>query len=163
MRKLILPATISAILLAALFSLNVFAGGEPLPAAPVKVTGYTFYSTAVVSGTTVNTAPSATSLGVDPAKTGNWNSADVFITTDVATSAQLTATVQFSGDGTNYANAYWYGTDSSGVAVANLYRQVLTADGTAYLRVPIAGDKMRVTLLATGQTTTSVYVVYRNN
>lgn len=164
MRKFIWPASIITLVLAALFSLNVaLAGGEPIPADPAKTTGYTFLTTQVISGTTINTAPSATSLGTDPAAVADWNTADVFVTTQLGPTATLTATVQFAGDGTNYANAYWNEFDSNDTVVAQPYRLVFTVDGTGYLRVPVAGAKMRLSLEATHQTTTSVSVVYRNN
>lgn len=146
------------------------AGGFLLPAAqaeasvtPVskQLTATLYAATAVTGSGTANTAqPKTDAAGRNLADTTGWSVADVFVTTDIATSGTLTATVQFSADGVNWASAdYEYGASSISTQT---HRRVMTADGTEYLQVPIAGQYLRVQMQRSASMTNTVMVVYRN-
>lgn len=146
------------------------AGAFLLPAAqadasvmPVskQLSGTLYPATAGTGAATVySSSPKLDASGRNLASTVGWSVADVFITTDIATSGSLTATVQFSADNVNWASAdYEYG-DSS--IATQTHRRVMTADGTEYLQVPIAGEYLRVSLQRSASMTNTVVVVYRN-
>lgn len=148
----------------------LLAGGFLLPAAqadasvmPVtKQLSATLYPATAGTGaaTVYSSSPRLDAAGRNVASTVGWSVADVFITTDIATSGTLTATVQFSADNVNWASAdYEYGDSSINTQI---YRRVMTADGTEYLQVPIAGEYLRVALQRSASMTNTVMVVYRN-
>ncbi len=107
-----------------------------------------------VSGT-VNTArPNLDAQARDVAKTTGWTTADVFIVANVASGATLTATVQFSADGINWANGeyeYWTGS----VIGTKTQQRVLSATGNKVITLPLAGEYWRVNLLTTGGVVTT--------
>ncbi len=155
-------------LLAAVLLLAVgfgLVGLAPVTAAPVAQDAATFqlvpkvsavrtiFETAQVSGTTTY------SSGTYSVTTG-YGSADVFLVGDLTGTAYLTATVQVSGDGVNWADAdYEYATDST--IATKTHTRSLSADGTEYMTVKLAGSYLRVKIEATGQTTTTVQALYR--
>lgn len=160
----------TAVLLAALLVVALLAGpgrvaavGEP-PSNTVErqLTATLYPATAISDAVTVYSAASVIT---------RWNSADVFVgvdltdTTDVTgtvtASAFLTVTVQLSPDGTNWADAdYEYATDST--IATKAYVRSLSADGTEYMRVPLAGERLRVKIESTQAVTPTVWVTYRN-
>ena len=122
----------------------------------VDVLSATYIATA-----TVNTArPNVDSAGRDVSKTAGWESVDIFVTGAVSGTATLTATAQVSADGTNWTNAnyeYWTGT-----AIGTKTQQrVLSADGTVYMSVPLAGEYWRVSVQTTGGVTATVKATLR--
>lgn len=114
----------------------------------------TLLAATAVSGTVNTGVPNIDSQGRDVAQTAGWSKADVFLLASVASGATLTATVQFSADGTNWANAeyeYW-----TGSAIATKTQQrVFTATGNKVLTLPLAGEYWRVNLLSTGGVVTT--------
>lgn len=111
--------------------------------------------------TTANTAaPNVDTAGRDVSKTAGWGSVDIFVTADISGTGVLTATAQVSADGVNWTNAdyeYW-----NGSAVATKVQQrVLSADGTEYISMPLAGEYWRVNLAATEGVTTTVKATLR--
>lgn len=118
-------------------------------------------SATYIATDTVNTArPNVDSAGRDVSKTAGWESVDIFVTGAVSGTATLTATAQVSADGTNWTNAnyeYWTGT-----AIGTKTQQrVLSADGTVYMSVPLAGEYWRVSVQTTGGVTTTVKATLR--
>lgn len=96
-----------------------------------------------------------------------WNSVDVFVTVDVTGTATLTVTPQVSADGTNFADAYhtyltWTDDATATVTEAD-YQVVMTADGTEYIRLPMAGRYMRAKVEVSGDLTPTITAVTRNN
>jgi hypothetical protein len=161
---------------------------EPAPGTVTQIKTWTFYpATAVTgSGTAYSSSPKRTSTGIDVSRVKDWHSADVFVTVDISGTATLTVTPQFSTDASNWTDAtYDYVADtlvetttvltSTGVTTATstlsssstvtegTYRIVISADGTDYLRVPIAGEYMRVKLAYSGEITPTVTVTLRND
>lgn len=139
-----------------------------LPAAPAAAQAplanhltVSVYAAASISGTTVNTsAPNIDAEARDVSLTTGWKTVDVFVTADVASSGTLTATVQVSADGTNWADAdyeYW-----TGSAIGTRTQQrVMTADGTEVITLPLAGERWRVKLTTTAPVTTTVMATLR--
>lgn len=119
------------------------------------------YPSASISGTTVNTdAPNLDSAERDVSLTTGWTTVDVFVIADVASSGTLTATVQVSPDGTNWADAdyeYWTGSAIG----TQTFRRVMTADGVEVITLPLAGERWRVKLTTTAPITTTVMATLR--
>lgn len=121
----------------------------------VKSRTYTLFDSADVSGvyTTVYSA------GAYSVTTG-YGVADVFLVGDLTGTSNLTMTAQVSADGVNWADSdYEYATDST-IATKTDTRS-LSADGTEYIRVRLAGDYLRVKLQTWGTATAAVQVTYR--
>ncbi len=142
--------------LALLLSLSVMTPTAPASAqAPVssQLTTTVLAATAV-SGTVNTSASNVDAQGRDVALTTGWGKADVFFLATVGSGATLTATVQVSPDGTNWANAeyeYW-----TGSAIGTKTQQrVFTATGNKVLTLPLAGEYWRVNLLTTGGVVTT--------
>ncbi len=181
-------AVLTVLLLAVLVPFAVMADtGEPLPGSITGVGTYTFYPTTVVtgSGTAYSTSPYLY-RGLDVTKVRDFNSADIFVTVDITPSAILTITPQFSADQSNWTDAkYPYVADtlvsttevltSDGVTTATttisssstpteqVYQIVLDADESGYVRVPIAGEYMRLKMERSDNVTPTVKVTLRNN
>lgn len=114
-----------------------------------------------IATATVNTAaPNVDGAGRNVAATAGWEAVDIFVTADVSGTATLTATAQVSADGLNWTNAdleYWNG---SAIATRT-HQRVMSADGTEYMTLPLAGEYWRVNLVATGGVTTTVNATLR--
>lgn len=132
---------------------QVRAVGEPPTTTVTRQLTSTLYpATAISNGTTVYSTAATTT---------RWNSADVFVAVDLTGTAFLTVTVQLSPDGTNWADAdYEYATDSA--IATRTYVRSLSADGVEYMRVPLAGERMRVQIASSGAVTPTVIATYRN-
>lgn len=144
----------------------VLAEGDPLFNNQTKQLTVTLYpATALTSnGTVYSASPRTTVAGRDDSSTNGWTAADVFIKTDIATSGTMTATVQFSPNGTDWATAdYEYATGSTtGLVGTQSHRRVMTADGVEIIRLPVAGEKLRVMIQHTASMTPTIWVTYRN-
>lgn len=146
----------------------LFGGLAMMPAAPAAAQAplanqltVSVYPATSISGTTVNTsAPNVDAEGRDVSLTTGWGSVDVFVTADVVSTGTLTATVQVSADGVNWADAdyeYWTGSAIG----TQTFRRALAADGTEVMSLPLAGDRWRVQLTSTAPVTTTVKATLR--
>lgn len=142
------------------------AEGDPLFNGQTKQLTVTLYpATALTSsGTVYSSSPRTTVAGRDDSSVNGWTQADVFIKTDIATSGTMTATVQFSPNGTDWATAdYEYATGSTtGSIGTQTHRRVMTVDGVELIRLPVAGERLRVMIQHTASMTPTVWVTYRN-
>ncbi len=122
----------------------------------VDVLSATYIATATVN----TTAPNVDGQGRDVSKTMGWESVDIFVTGDVSGTATLTATAQVSADGVNWTNAdyeYW-----TGSAIGSKTQQrAISADGSEYMTVPLAGEYWRVSVQTTGGVTATVKATLR--
>lgn len=151
-KKLLLPL----IIFAAIFAVGFFS----LPAdaqAPVvnQITVPVYGATAVTTGTVTTASPNVDQYGRDVSAAGPYESVDIFFSSDVTGATWVTATAQVSADGVNWANAtqdYWTG---SAIATATKARS-LSADGTTYMNVPLAGEYWRVSIQTTGVATNTI-------
>ena len=152
---------------------------------------YTLYGPTAVTTSTVNTSSPATdAYGRDMSATNGWSVADVFIIADGTGTWSLTATPQLSPDASNWTGANWEyvansftesatttitntgAVTSTSVTVSSLtgsatvstqaHSRTMTSDGTEYMRIPLAGEYLRVQLAVTGAVTPTVKVTYRN-
>jgi hypothetical protein len=142
--------------------------GEPLPGGRPVVATYTLVDArALVTETVYSASPQTVGAGLDVSRVADWHAADIFVTADVSGTATLTATVQFSPDQVVWADAetLYVTWNQTGTATLNTmtYRTVQTADGTTLLRVPVAGEFMRVMMVAGGAVTATVQATLRNN
>lgn len=174
MRKLI-PVSVALLLLVAMLAVFNPAQaqtnpqtGEPAPGAVSLIRAYTFYEATALSGddVTYSSVP-VTVQGEDVTKIGAYYAADVFVTADVSGTGWLTVTPQVSVDGVNWADVYYRAVtfDVSGTITVNRTTQniTLSADGTDYLRIALAGERLRFAIGYTGAITPTVDVVLRNN
>ncbi len=124
-----------------------------LPGTVSNVQAVTIFSSEVIT-----TDQQSTALDISPYQGG-----DLFVTVDVDTDSALTTTLQFSGDGTNFANCYWKATKSDGTFTSNTCQIIQTAGGTSYTRAALAGQYGRLDLDVTGTVTVTAVLVQRNN
>lgn len=144
-----------------------------------KQSTYLLYPTTAISGaaTTYTASPRNVATGLDASQVNGWANVDVFATVDIATSAYVTLTLQYSADGVNWADAdYEYvsntsawdseGITSTATAVTSIETQThvryMTADGTELIQAPTAGEFMRVKIENSASITPTIYVTYRN-
>ena len=162
--------------------------GEPQPGTMQRAVTHTLVDDELlIATTTYSDAPLAVGTSLDVSRITDWHSADVFVTADISGTATLTATVQVSADQVNWADAdYVYATSTADISAAadvsgtvtltatgtsalttQAHQIVLSADGTDYLRVPLAGEYMRVKLeassIATNTVTAPVQATLRND
>lgn len=151
------------LLVLALFgTMQVQAVGEPEPGTVTQVETRAFYGPTALNGVTTYSTYTDTFNGGYVGAVGRYNSADVFLTIDVTGFATGTVVTQLSADGVNWTNAdydYW-----NGSAIGTQpYSRTLSADGTEYMRVPIAGEFMRFQIIAQGTLTPTIRATLRNN
>jgi hypothetical protein len=152
--------------------------GEPPAGTTASIQNYTLVPSTVITedGTTYS----------DAQQFLFWNAVDLFVTADLTTSTEITITAQVSADGTNFADAtYTYAAEtlaettsvvtstdgltasstvsSSSTPTEQTYQIVLRADGTDYIRLPMAGQYLRVSIEASGDVTPTVIATMRNN
>mgnify|MGYP000915271498 FL=1 len=148
-----------------LFALLVLLQPAPTPAAaqpaPSDQLTVDVLSTTYIATATVNSAaPNVDANGRDISRTAGWKSVDIFVAGTVSGTAWLTATAQVSADGTNWANAayeYWTG---SAISTKTQSRS-LSANGTTYMTLPLAGEYWRVSVQTTGGVTATVKATLR--
>jgi hypothetical protein len=163
-KRVVIVTLITMMMLLALSASMVAAdsgSGDPEPARVQSWSSYTFYNAAIVTTGTLNTASPLIRAGIDASRAVQWANADVFVTAAVSGTAVLTVTPQFSNDAVNWASAYW-NTVSSTTVTAQPYRIVLSANGSSYLRMPMAGEYVRFNIANTGYVTATVRVTFKN-
>lgn len=181
--RLIRVAVLAMILLAVLVVPGVWAEGEPGPGTVEGIVTHTYYEAATstagaASGTLYSSAPRRVS-GQDISLVRSFYSVDVFATVDMAGSDVVTITPQFSANQSDWADAdYSYVADnlsqtttvltSTGVTTATsttsqsssitwqTYQTVFSADGTDYLRLPVAGEYLRFKIEYSTSTTSTI-------
>lgn len=166
---------------------SLAAVGEPPTSTVNKMITHTLYPATVLSGSTTaySSATRVDEYGRQVAYTNGWNSADIFVTVDITPTAVMTVSAQVSADQTNWAAAGYdfvsdalaqtttvlttTGTLTSTTSLSNAssmvrqpYRLVFSADGTSVIRVPLAGEYVRVMIEHTDMVTPTVLVTYRN-
>lgn len=150
------PLLAVVMILAALFGLpmGAAADGEPPAGTVQNFETYTLYSQTVI---TTNSTYYSTGQ-----RLAQWNSGDIFIVADVASGASFTVTAQVSPDNTNYADLdFEYGEADS--LETKTYQRLMSADGVEVMRIPMAGEYLRVSIVTTGSVTPTVKVTMRNN
>jgi hypothetical protein len=161
--------------------------GEPQPGTVQGLRGPSLFWEGVIAGsvTTYTTSP-RTQFGTDVSMVWMYHSADIFVTADITPSGRITVTPQLSVDQVNWADAkYTYVADTllstttvistSGVTTATTttamdsavteatYQIVMTADGTDYLRMPVAGRYIRFKIEHSDVVTPTISVLLRND
>jgi hypothetical protein len=159
---------------------------EPQPGTVHGIKGPdVFWNNAVIAGSTVTyTSAPKTVYGSDISLVWLYHSADVFVTADISPSSRITITPQFSVDQSYWTDAtYTYvadtlaqtttvvtstGTATSTTAMSSavteaIYRIIMTADGTDYLRVPLAGKYVRFKIEHSSTVTPTIKVMLRND
>ena len=141
---------------------SVIAAPSIQPTAPRSAT---FYGpTAVTTGTTYSAAP-LTVQSEDFARTTNFSTADVFVSTGANSTGSLVVTVQVSPDEITWADANQviYPFDATGVATATVVPYSVSLSGVAagVVTAPLAGEFVRVKVVATGAVTPTVKVTLR--
>lgn len=164
--RLLITAMLAILLLGLLVAPGVFAeNGEPLPGTVNQTATYTYYPGVELSGaSTVYSAAPRTISGQDASDVRKWNAVDLFVTADISGTKIITVTPQFSADQANWANATY--TVVSGTTPSEItYQIILSADGTDYARLPIAGQYMRfaIAYYGSGTVTPTVMATLRNN
>lgn len=154
---------VAALLMVALLGAPQLMQAEDISEMPVsKQITYTLYEpSAGISSAAQTSAPATDAYGRNMAATNGYALADVFVTADVGSSAVLTATVQVSADQSNWANADYEYATSSAIATQGFVR-TLSADGTEYMRIPLAGEYLRLSLTVSGTVTPTIKITYRN-
>ena len=140
--------------------------GDPQNGKPINWTSQTFYSAQLTTTGTSYTGSPLTKQGTDVSRITSWSVAEVFVTADVSGTATITVTPQLSNDAVNWTDAYYmYLSNSSTTSTAvvtgtagmtattttvnattptqRIYQMTLSADGTSYKRVEMAGDYLR--------------------
>lgn len=153
---------------------------EPQPGTVESIATYVYLpETTAITGTTYTDAPRVTAGGVDVSRISDWHAVDVFVTGDLTGAGWLTVTAQVSADQINWADAAYDYVAQSGTVVnsgavtsttttassivAQPYRIILTADGTDYLRLPLAGEYLRFKVERTGTIEATILATLRNN
>lgn len=163
MKRLFLVALLLMLGAAVVVNVTPQAAAQDVFVQPVTVQRtYTIYGpTAVTTGTVNTDSPNLDEYNRDMALTTGFGVADVFVAVDGTGTFTATSTVQVSADGSNWATAdYEYATDSA--IATQSFARTQTADGTEYMRVPLAGERLRVQIAVTGAVTPTVWVTYRN-
>lgn len=129
------------------------------------------------AGTAYTSSPREISPGVDASAVAGFANVDIFATVDISDTGNVTLTVQFSADGTNWADyTYAYASNTStwsseGITstatastaiAAQTPKLYFAADGTQLLSVPTAGEYVRVKMERNATMTPTIYVTYRN-
>lgn len=162
--RLIVTFLLALTLLTALVVPGVLAdNGAPQPGTVTLTSTSILYPAAALSGTgTVYSAAPRIVSGQDVSQVRRFNSADVFVTADISGTAVITVTPQFAPDQSGWADAHY--TVISGTTATNLdYQVVLSADGSDYVSVPVAGEYLRVKIEYSGVVTPLVQTTLRNN
>lgn len=141
---------------------------EPTPGTVSRSATFTFFPTTVLAGTTTVLTDSPYVVGAnDITRVGSWHSADVFVTGVLTPTGVMTVTALLSADQTNWADATYrtVAVDDSGDAAVTtqVQRLVLEADGTQYMRIPLAGEALKFRIEKSGTVTPTIVVTLRNN
>lgn len=159
---------VAALLLVVVLLVSIGGPAQAQERAPAvtKQSTYLLYPTTAISGsaTTYTASPRNVATGLDASKVNGWANVDVFATVDIATSAYVTLTLQYSADGANWADAdYEYATgNTTGTVATKTHVRYMTADGTELIQAVAAGEFMRVKIENSASITPTIYVTYRN-
>lgn len=162
--KLFHAAGLALALLLVLVAAVAASVSAPQPGTVARAVSYTFIPETVLDGsaTAYSETPRVVS-GEDVSRITPWHSADVFVTGDVTPTHRMTVTAQLSVDGVNWADAIYYLADSDGDPVAQTYALYFTGDGTQYMRIPLAGERLRFRIEKTSTVTSMIQVTLRND
>lgn len=146
------------------------ATGQTTIGKPKSQPTYTLLSpTRLVSGTLYTSSPRRDASGLDMSDTNLYAGADVFVSAAMEEGASLVAQVELSPDRVNWVPVRYETTgynDDGETVVRTLppLQRELAYDGSAaeYFMIVLAGQYLRVRLDATGVTTPSVRVTYRD-
>jgi len=152
--------------------------GEPQPGTVRGLGGpHTFYVGGVLTETTYTASPRVV-YGQDVSQSWLWHAVDVFVTADVSGTDVITVTPQLSVDAANWADATYtyiaqtWTQETDGVTTTTTsvsapaeatYRIVMSADGTDYLRMPLAGRYLRFRIETSGTVTPTIQALFRND
>lgn len=166
----VLSVVLTAIVMLALVAIPLVSAdsgaGDPQNGRPTGWATYTFFPETVITTTATRFSASPRFINqFDISRVVAWSVAEVFVTADVSGTVFLTVTPQLSADATNWANSY-YNTVSGTTVTAQSYQVFLSADGTGYLRVPVAGEYLRFKVdssaTATRTVTATIKVTLKN-
>lgn len=145
--------------------------GAPQAATVQAVSAWAMSGSEVITGTDESvteyfTLPTASTGNNEVNRVRYYNAFDLFATVDVSGAISAVFTPQVSADGVNWTDAdYTY--VMSGTLQSGTYAMTLSADGTDYVLVPMAGMYARVKAVATftgsGTLTPTLTMVPRNN
>lgn len=180
MKRLMVGVVAALVLVALLFTvMGGQAQAQERAPALVKQKTLLLHPAAAASGagTAYTASPRTLSPGVDASAVAGFANADIFATVDISDTGNVTLTVQFSADGTNWADyTYAYSSNTSSwvsegitstatastAIAAQTPKLYFAADGTQLLTVPTAGEFVRVKMERNATMTPTIYVTYRN-
>jgi len=153
MKQLKVSTSIALALIAVVAMLFVMGSADPGASTVVGVTVITPFSARVVTGSVITYSAST--------QVSAYGNGIMFVTADV-TADPCTVTVQFSADNVNWVNGFHYVviSDTETATTDVLY---LAADGTSYLKFPIDGAYMRLSLAHNDAMTVTAKVRLVNN
>jgi len=161
--KLLIVVMVTALM--GLIAAAPMASAGPLgPGAP-DLPSVNYYQTFTLFSARALTSSTSTTYTLSPTRFPQWTAADIFVTADVSGTDTLTATVQYSPDGSNWSNGtYTYVTfNSTGTATLNTgtYQLVLNSDTTSFMRVPMVGEYMRLKIDNGGAVTPTIKATFK--
>ena len=138
--------------------------GDPQAGTVQGVGSYTMYSSgSIVTATTTLYGGAQTG---EATRFTNFNALDVFVTGDISGTRTATVTMQYSADGTTSTVS----TSGTPTVYEDEYQMVLSADGTDFVQMPVAGlyvrPKIELSGAVSGDTngiTLTVTAIARNN
>lgn len=144
------------------------AAGEPYPGTVSRAVTLEFYPATALTGSGAITSDSPRTINSqDITLVSVWHSADVFATVDITPTGTVTITPLLSADGQHWAAATFvttsWLTDGTSLVNRHAHQLVFTADGTQYLRLPIAGERMKFQIEHSDAVTPSISVTLRND
>lgn len=171
--KRILALTLLAVALLGVFFVMANGGGTPVQAVGepanttmTRIQTYTLYPATALTGsqTKYSSAPYLDAYSRDASATNKFSAVDLFLTIDISGTGGVTMTAQVSADQSNWTDAdfTWPDPVVTNTLRTTSYVRTLTADGTEYVRVPLAGEYLRVKLVTSGTVTPTVKATYRN-
>lgn len=144
------------------------AAGEPYPGTVSRAVTLEFYPATALTGDGATASDSPRTInGQDITLVSTWHSADVFATVDITPTGTVTITPLLSADGQNWATATFvttsWLTDGTSLVNRHTHQLIFTDDGTQYLRLPIAGERLKFQIEHSGAVTPSISVTLRND
>lgn len=153
-----------SIVMMALAAAPMASAGPLGPGAP-DLPSVNYYQTFTLFSARALTSSTSTTYTLSPTRFPQWAAADIFVTADVSGTDTLTATVQYSPDGSNWSDGtYTYVTwNTTGTATSNTgtYRLVISSDTTSFMRVPMVGEYMRLKIDNGGAVTPTIKATFK--